>query len=503
MIYLYTAILILLLTLWIVSKVWKLPIPEVNNGYSKPFLAPAVLIHFWVERLNSKIQIGGIRVKQMARNRQLSIRLHSLCPGEASDLQLYRYKVERTSLILLILSLGSALALLLSLVAMENGVLEGDLISRNEYGETDIIADLTAGVIKDENNTEGFDVEVIVQARKYSREELDDMFQSLSLEIDQLIVGENDSLNHVIGPISLPKRINGYPFDMTWECNNYELVDADGSVHNENLSEPEIVTFIGDCLYEHDHWYLIRTILVCPPEYTEHELIEKELLTQIEINNKKTSDKSELILPESISYGRVNWMERIDDDSALALIITVLVCVIIVPAKENEVNRKVKKRMGKLLIEYPSFVSKLTLYMGAGMSVRNCFLIMGREYDQSCKKRVKGNSRIDYLGMELSMTAHELEMGISETEVYEHLGKRIGSREYTRFVALLNQNLKKGSTDLIKMLTKESEEAFEIRKNEARRLGEEASTKLLIPMVMMLAVVMIIIMIPAYMSFSS
>ncbi len=72
-----------------------------------------------------------------------------------------------------------------------------------------------------------------------------------------------------------------------------------------------------------------------------------------------------------------------------------------------------------------------------------------------------------------------------------------------RFSALLIQNMKKGRTDLIGMLKEESEDAFTLRKNEARKLGEEASTKLLLPMVMMLTVVMIIIMVPAYMSFSS
>ena len=45
------------------------------------------------------------------------------------------------------------------------------------------------------------------------------------------------------------------------------------------------------------------------------------------------------------------------------------------------------------------------------------------------------------------------------------------------------------------------EAAFEQRKNQARRLGEEASTKLLLPLFMMLLIVMVMITVPAFLAF--
>ena len=41
---------------------------------------------------------------------------------------------------------------------------------------------------------------------------------------------------------------------------------------------------------------------------------------------------------------------------------------------------------------------------------------------------------------------------------------------------------------------------FEERKARAKRLGEEAGTKLLVPMFFMLAVVLVIVIVPAFMS---
>ena len=66
---------------------------------------------------------------------------------------------------------------------------------------------------------------------------------------------------------------------------------------------------------------------------------------------------------------------------------------------------------------------------------------------------------------------------------------------------MLIQNLQKGSRQLADMLEKESMEAWDERKRKARVLGEAAATKLLVPMILMLLVVMAVIMIPACLAF--
>ena len=71
-----------------------------------------------------------------------------------------------------------------------------------------------------------------------------------------------------------------------------------------------------------------------------------------------------------------------------------------------------------------------------------------------------------------------------------------------KFTNLLVQNLKKGSNGILAALRQEAKNAFEERRNMARKLGEEAGTKLLLPMMLMLGIVMVLIIIPAYFSFS-
>ena len=50
-------------------------------------------------------------------------------------------------------------------------------------------------------------------------------------------------------------------------------------------------------------------------------------------------------------------------------------------------------------------------------------------------------------------------------------------------------------------LEQEAAAGFEERKNEARKMGEEAGTKLLLPMMVMLVLVLVILILPALMNF--
>ena len=87
--------------------------------------------------------------------------------------------------------------------------------------------------------------------------------------------------------------------------------------------------------------------------------------------------------------------------------------------------------------------------------------------------------------------------GVTEARVYENFGRRCQEARYRRLGNLLSQNLKKGSEGLISLLESEAEAGMEERRQQARKLGEEAGTKLLLPMMLMLILVMGILIVPA------
>ena len=72
---------------------------------------------------------------------------------------------------------------------------------------------------------------------------------------------------------------------------------------------------------------------------------------------------------------------------------------------------------------------------------------------------------------------------------------------YRKFATLLVQNLRKGTAGLSRLLETEVQEAFAAQESLAKKRGEELETKLLLPMMLMLGLVIVMIMIPAIASF--
>ena len=189
------------------------------------------------------------------------------------------------------------------------------------------------------------------------------------------------------------------------------------------------------------------------------------------------------------------WREIIEDGSGYLLLLALSVAVFLFWVRSREPDRLLENRRKELLLDYPEIVNKLALYMGAGMTIRNAFFKMGEDY------RKRRSERKRYVYEEILMMCYELQSGRSEREAYAHFGKRCQVQAYMKLCTLLSQNLRKGSNDLLRVLRQEADNAFAERKNLAKKLGEEAGTKLLLPMMMMLCIVMVVIMIPAYFSF--
>lgn len=159
-------------------------------------------------------------------------------------------------------------------------------------------------------------------------------------------------------------------------------------------------------------------------------------------------------------------------------------------------QEKLKKRDSQLLYDYPELVNKLMLLLSAGLTVRGCFERMGGEY----KKRLEEGGERRYVYEEICFSFQEMQNGISEAKAIEGFGRRCRQLPYLRFSSMMNQNIRKGSEGLIRLLEMDALEAFEKRKEQVKVMGETAGTKLLVPMILMLGVVMAIIVIPAFMT---
>ena len=75
--------------------------------------------------------------------------------------------------------------------------------------------------------------------------------------------------------------------------------------------------------------------------------------------------------------------------------------------------------------------------------------------------------------------------------------EKIGYQKFLKLICIQERNLEKGTRDIGEMLAAEAREAWEQRKSEARKRGEEASMKLLFPMMCLFVLVLVILLFPA------
>ncbi len=425
--------------------------------------------------------------------RQLGEKLKTLQPEIAAEKQIREHYLSLYALLLMVVFVGDLFCLAAWFSAHSAAKLVGGgYLSRNAYGEGDVEVGLKAEIPGVQEEI----FEYLLEERRLTEEELEISYAEAAALLPGVILGGNACLEEVRSDLDLVPALEGYPFQISWESDSYSLIHTDGTVHNEELTGSEVVTLTA--VFRYEEWFreLQFPVQINPIIYTPEEALRARMEELLRERDESSRSGEVMALPERIGTEPVIWSEIIEDSSGYFLLLVLFAAGVLYWGRGRELDQKLEARKRELLLAYPEIVNKLALYMGAGMTVRNAFLKMGEDY----KKQKEGKKK--YVYEEILLTCYELQGGRSETEAYAHFGKRCQVQAYMKLSALLSQNIRKGSNDLLRILRQEADHAFAERKNLAKKLGEEAGTKLLLPMMMMLCVVMVIIMIPAYFSFT-
>lgn len=336
----------------------------------------------------------------------------------------------------------------------------------------------------------GQPVRLEVKEQIYTQEALWEAYLEAKEILGKSIQGENVSLTEITGPMELPGEIDGYPFRIIWKSSRPDIIGADGIPQPGiyGREEEAELTAVFQCLdFEETGTWKIRVRF---PQATVREQWEEELWERLQESDTETAFEEAWELPEEIAGERILWKEEDMHPAGKALGLTGCCMLLILWNRGRKAERARKARETALEEEYCNVVTKLSLYLGAGMTVTGAWR---RTAASGCPD---GNRRYAY--EEMRLVCRELDSGVSESRCLEAFGRRCGRQEYVRLSALLSQNLKKGNRELIGRMRKEALQAQENQKNMARRRGEEAASKLLLPMAMLLGMVLTMIILPAF-----
>jgi len=147
--------------------------------------------------------------------------------------------------------------------------------------------------------------------------------------------------------------------------------------------------------------------------------------------------------------------------------------------------KKIESRSSQLIGDFSEVVSKLALLTNAGMILREAWELTS-----------KVGEGVFY--QEMRIVVMEMENGISEAEAIRRFGIRCMMPEIKKFSATLIQGIQKGNSELSSMLQNQSAEIWNLRKQNVRRQGEKAASKLMIPIFMMFIGIIIMVVVPIF-----
>ncbi len=427
-------------------------------------------------------------------------------------------------------------------------------IERGSYGEQKTPYNLKVDV---ENLSKNMEFNVSVSSKKYTKEEADKKFDEKFETLLTNILNDNVDYEHINKRLNFQSDLgegikSSYAFeprirevydsdvvatnseiatsseiatgsdikahseiatnsDVSFEQFNYyvkyqNVIDGSGNVHNEDFKLNDfctghiIVQFSTDIKEKegsyHSKKYMIP-VKVINRELSALEAFKNAFKKEVDKNDKESIEKNTIILPKIVNDFRIIYKEKKDITFILMPIIGVLVAILLDAKDKEKEKEKIKRRIRLLELDFAQIISKILLYVSSGMTIRNSMIRLAEQYQKMMAKDEKQEKRVAY--EELVIVKNKLASGYSEIGAYEDMAKNINMRSYTRFLNIIIQSIKNGNKELKNILNMEVQDALYERKQNAKKLGEEAATKLVLPLMLMLSVIMVVIMVPAFM----
>lgn len=343
---------------------------------------------------------------------------------------------------------------------------------------------------KEDGKTEKKEIMVTVGQEQITAEQRKEVFQRAEKQLDEEIFCDGISADRVERSLALPEELPDSGISVSWESSRPEYLDWMGQLGEDIPEEGVAVRLTGTMMLQEKEELYQRDLMVYPEKYTGQEELQYCLEQASEAKNPR------MVLPGEIQGQKLVW-KRAGDRSEITFGMFLLVSpAFLFLIEKQKAADKEKKEKQQLLQDYPEIVSKLTLLLCAGMNLRKAMERIGNDY-LSWKK--PGEERKAY--QMIVDLCREMTRGVPEKMAYERIGEKCGLLCYRTLSALLVQHLQKGSAGLGRMLEDEVRNAQLQRQQQAKILGEQASTKLLIPMIMMLLIVFVILLVPLWLTF--
>ena len=370
-------------------------------------------------------------------------------------------------------------------------------LDRNEYGEGGRTVSLKA-VTEDGHDEK---ISVVVNEREYSDEEIEQFSVKLDDELWTDILGDNTDSEHIMYDLDLPKRIDGFPFEISWKTDDPLTMGSRGKINVKNLQakDPDdeglTVRLCATLKYkdyvEDKYGYIILRQRVDATDGSE----DAGIVDAIEKSDQSSSAEPKQRLPSEVQGQRVSFYKGDMNRGWAVLVLGLAAACFVTLRKDSKVKEQAEDRRKQMEADHPKIINQYALYYTAGMNPRTIWSGICDRYERDRDMNKSGKR---YAYEEMILARRMMEEGTEELAAYDRFAERCRTAGFRSFVSMIRQAVTKGNDGLDRMLVEEMEKALRNRNNMVKIAASEAQTKLLFPMLMMLAVVLAIVMIPAF-----
>lgn len=341
-------------------------------------------------------------------------------------------------------------------------------------------------------------VSVTVPEQSYTEEELALKMKEAKEYVKKHYLGENKRKEEITKDLNFVTSVPESAILVSWGSGDENIITEDGMVNSGRITEETMCTITVRLSYGDTSEEMSFDVVVLPAARINQGDWEREVEEALEEAGVSNQTEEVMELPETIRGEKVYYQESEKKQNyGVFLLFGLFIGIGLWIAMGSDLKKKYLLRDKQMLLDYPELVNKFTLLLGAGMTVNSAWGKIASEYEKKMQDKFIEKR---YAYEEWRVTWSEMSNGMTNMMALEHFGQRTKLIPYLKFSTLLSQNLRKGTKGLLQILEHEALDAFESRKQATKQLAEEAGTKLLAPMMIMLVLVMVIIMAPAMMS---
>ncbi len=441
-------------------------------------------------------------ISKMFVSKKNALHIRQLYPGSESDKMMRNLGKEKARIFVLIMIVTAAVFVPVFIFDNMRQKEPVRQLLRNGYGRGKRAVTLKVLTGDGYENK----IAINVNERKYTDGELSGFSEELDGILWNAILGENDAPDNVMYDLDLKTRIEGYPFDITWKSDKPLLVSSKGVIDTKRLSkfDPEDegvnVRLCATLKYGDHSEDKYAYVCLHKRRMTAQEAIAESIAASVEEEDDRTKTSEVQMLPEDVSGTEIWFFDAAINRGWAVLFFGVVSAALAMSVKDRKLKEMCDRRQDQMDRDHPGILNQYILYYMAGMNPRSIWMSICNRYEDDPRRTGK-NRRYAY--EEMLTAKKRMEEGCSELAAYDEFATRCDNVRYRSFISFVKQAVVKGNEGLYDILYEEMEKAQREKNNRIKMEASEAQTKLLLPMFMMLAVVLAVVMIPAFIGLNS